>query len=272
VALYALVAVAPALASVGYSLFSGGISGERSFVGLDNYATLLSDRIFWLALFHNLLLAVASAVIQLPIALGFALAFSSTSQFSKWLRALVFSPMVLPSAVVAIIFMLLYNPMEGPLTMAFEAMTGTAPAWLSDKLLVLPALIAAISWRYIGFHMVILLAGVQAVDRTLYEAAALDGAGLWGRFRHVTLPSIAPALKLSLLLAALGSLKYFDLVYIMTGGGPDSSSELLSTYLFKLGVFERRFGYSSAVATALLVLSLGIGLAIVLVRSRRERE
>ncbi|MDZ7816495.1 MAG: sugar ABC transporter permease [Planctomycetota bacterium] len=118
--------------------------------------------------------------------------------------------------------------------------------------------------------MILLAFRRTGVDRSLHEAASLDGAGMWLKFRHVTLPSIAPTLLLSALLAVLGSLKYFDLVYVMTSGGPNHASELLSTYLFDLGINRASFGYSSAVATTLLVVSLLAGVAVYSIRTRRR--
>ena len=266
--LYGGLVLLPVAQSVVFSFLSFG-ARSVTFAGTANYAELLADPVFYRAFAHNLVLALASVVIQIPLALAFALALQSSSPLSRALRSLVFSPMILPSAVVAILFTLLYNPFEGPLNAFLESAAGVSPLWLADESLVLPSLIAAISWRYIGFHMMLLLAALQAVDPSLHEAAALDGAGPWLRFRHVTLPSIFPMLRLSVLLAVLGSLKYFDIVYIMTKGGPNHASELLTTWLFKEGIEARRFGYASAVAAALMLASLAAGAAIRFSRRRR---
>ena len=269
-AVYAFVVLAPVAATVVFSFFSGSISSDLEPAGLSNYTRLLSDSVFYRAFGHNLALAGASVVVQLPIALGFALAFQSDNHLSRSLRSLVFSPMILPSTVIAVLFMLIYDPVSGPLSVLFRDIFGSSPAWLGEEAWVLPSLIVAISWRYIGFHMILMLSAVQAVDRSLYEAASLDGAGMWLKFRHVTLPSIAPTLLLSALLAVLGSLKYFDLVYVMTSGGPNHASELLSTYLFDLGINRASFGYSSAVATALLLASVIAGVLVYSIRTQRR--
>jgi len=270
IALYAALVLIPVVMSVVYSFLDWQGYGASQFAGMDNFAYLLSDKIFYISLLHNVILALASVAIQIPIALGLALAFSSQGQYSKLLRSLAFSPMILPSAVIAILFMLLYNPFEGPLSRALTTIMGSPPDFLGSAM-VLPSLIAAISWRYIGFYMMIMLAALSSVDRSLYEAASLDGAGPFACFRHITLPSIAPTIRLAVLLAILGSLKYFDLVYIMTKGGPDHSSELMTTYLFNQGVMSGRYGYAGALATALLVVSLSIGALVASLRSRRAR-
>ncbi len=271
-ALYGAFVLLPVAMSVSFSFFdwTGSGSGARP-CGFANYAELLKDPVFYRALFNNIMLAIASVAIQIPIALGLALAFLHSTRVSKIMRSLAFSPMVLPSVVIATLFALLYNPFEGPLNNILKVAFGLSPDWLGSETLVMPSLIAAISWRYIGFHMMILLAALSAVDKSLYEAASLDGAGPWRRFWHITLPEIFPSLKLVVLLAVLGSLKYFDLVYIMTRGGPHHSSELLSTYLFKTGINSMRFGYSSAIATLLLLTALIAGALVYSIKQRMAR-
>ncbi len=267
--LYGVFVLLPVGESLVFSTLHWEGYGPAKFIWLGNYLELLQDPVFYQALGHNFLLALASVVGQIPLALGLALAFHGRGRLAHCLRALVFSPMILPSAVIAIMFTLLYNFHEGPLLALLSRLHGPKLQFLEEPL-VLPSLIVAISWRYIGFHMMLILAALQGIDPVYYEAAAIDGAGPWQRFVHITLPGIAPTLMLSVLLAVLGSLKYFDLVYIMTRGGPNHASELLTTFLFQQGNSEQRLGYASAIAVALLAVSLACGVLVQLARARRS--
>ncbi|MDZ7816494.1 MAG: sugar ABC transporter permease [Planctomycetota bacterium] len=141
-AVYTFVVLAPVAATVAFSFFSGGISSEMAPAGLSNYITLLSDSVFYRAFGHNLALAGASVLFQLPIALGFALAFQTDNSLSRGLRSLVFAPMILPSTVIAVLFMLIYDPVSGPLSVLCRDIFGTSPAWLGAEAWVLPSLIA----------------------------------------------------------------------------------------------------------------------------------
>jgi raffinose/stachyose/melibiose transport system permease protein len=268
-AVYALLVLFPIGEAAVFSTWRWSGIGDWSFVGLANYLKILRDPIFYRSILHNLELAAASVLFQLPISLALAIAFQGRSRICRWLRALVFSPMILPSAIIAVMFMMIYEPLTGPLAVLLTKCTGSSDfGFLANKYAVMPLLIVAISWRYIGFHMMLMLAALQGIDRNLYEAAAVDGAGSGAQFRHITLPSIAPTLILSALLAILGSLKYFDLVYIMTGGGVNHASELVTTYLYQQGIEASRFGYANALAIVLLALSLCCGLALQLARRR----
>jgi raffinose/stachyose/melibiose transport system permease protein len=271
-AVYAFFALLPIVQSLGLSFSSWqGDQVGPEWGGAGNYAEALSDVVFWRAVGNNILLAVGSVAVQLPIALVLAALLAGRLR-GRWIfRTAYFAPMVLPTVVIGLFwrnFLLDYD--EG-LVNAAAAWCGLGRgSWLGDGRLAMGAIFSAISWRYVGFHMVILLAGVLAVPRDLYEAAALDGAGAWGRFRHVTLPGVAPVLALSAMLSVVGSLKYFDLVYIMTRGGPDHATELGATYIYNIGIHGTRWSYGCTMAVVLLVLSLG-GAALVL-RVRRRVE
>jgi raffinose/stachyose/melibiose transport system permease protein len=129
--------------------------------------------------------------------------------------------------------------------------------WFGSTRAALPSIIFVVSWRHVGFHMVILLAGLVSIPEELYEAARVDGAGAWGCFRHVTLPMMSRPLKVSAMLAVVGSVRYFDLVYIMTNGGPAGSTELVATYMFKSGLGEAgEYSYGAALAVLLVAASM----------------
>ncbi len=268
-AVYGVFALLPILEGLGLSFFSwGGGQAQPSWRGLGNYAEALADGIFWRAVVNNLLLAVSSVLVQLPIALALAALLAAPLR-GRWIfRTAYFAPMVLPTVVIAFFWRYFLDPDKGLVNEMLALFGVEGVGWLGHPHLAFPAVFAAISWRYVGFHLVILLAGVLAIPKERYEAAALDGAGVWGRFRHVTLPGVAPVLGISALLSVIGSLKYFDLVYIMTGGGPDNATELGATWIYKAGIEGQRTGYGCALAVLLLALSLAAAALVLQVRRR----
>ena len=270
---FCVFALLPILGALGLSLFSfpsgaGGGTGP-SFAGLANYAEAFTDGVFWLAVGRNLALAVLSVTLQIPVALVLAVLLAGRVRCRSIFRTAYFAPMVLPTVVIAFFWRyFLLDPTDG-LANAFLGLFGSEGAdWLHDPHLAFGAVFSAISWRHVGFHMVILLAGALAIPEELYDAASVDGAGAWGRFRHVTLPGMRGAIAISALLAVIGSLRYFDLVYIITGGGPDHATELGATWIYTTGIVGRRWGYGSALAVVLLVLSMAAGVAVLAWRRR----
>ncbi|MDR1539108.1 MAG: sugar ABC transporter permease [Clostridiales bacterium] len=135
-------------------------------------------------------------------------------------------------------------------------MPGLARQWLSDEDTVIFAIIFAVMWQYVGYHMIIQLAAMRNIPRSLFEGAEMDGAGAWQRFKSITLPLIKPALETDAVLIITGSLKYFDLVFAMTGGGPSHASEVLSTYMYYQGFRTMKYGYASAIGNLLLILCI----------------
>jgi raffinose/stachyose/melibiose transport system permease protein len=255
---YAGFALLPILEAGGLSLCSWNQGQARpSWLGPGNYAEAFSDGVFWRAVLNNLLLAALSVAVQLPVALALAAMLAAPLR-GRWLfRTVYFAPMVLPTVVIAFFWRyFLLDPEDGLANAALRLAGAGGADWLGDPRLAFGAVFSAVSWKHIGFHTIILLAGVLAIPGGLYEAATIDGAGAWGRFRHVTLPGVAPVLGVCALLAVIGSLKYFDLVYVMTRGGPDHATELGATWVYAVGVEARRVGYGCALAVVLLVVSL----------------
>jgi raffinose/stachyose/melibiose transport system permease protein len=269
---YGVFALLPIVESVGLSFTSwDSQSTQISLLGAGNYLEAFGDGVFWKAISNNLLLAALSVIVQLPIALLLAAMLGGRLR-GRWIfRTAYFAPMVVPTVVIAFFWRYFLLDYDQGLVNAALAICGLGRVgWLGSAGDAWPAIFSAISWRYIGFHMVVLLAGVLAVPDELYEAAALDGAGVWGRFRHVTLPGVAPVLAISTMLSVVGSLKYFDLVYIMTKGGPDHATELGATYIYNLGIEGGRWSYGCAMAVVLLLLSLAAAAVVLRIRRRVE--
>ncbi len=262
VAVYSLFVIVPIAGAVAMSLVDLRPGGEGWSPTLDNFVRAFLDVMFWRALAHNFALLAASLVIQLPIAMALALFVAGLGRSRPLFRAGYFLPMMVTAAAIGRIWMLVFDPLGGPVNGALEAAgvsTDSLPDWFGSTTLALPTVIFVISWRYIGFHMVILLAGLISIPRELYEAARVDGSGRWECFRHVTLPMMSRPLKISAMLAVVGSMRYFDLVYIMTKGGPDGSTELVATYMFKNALGEAgEYSYGAALAVLLAVSSLAV--------------
>lgn len=235
--------------------FWDGLDPQWHWVGIRNYADMIADSVFWRALAHNLVLVLFSLVVQLPIAMLLAVLLDRATRLGGLLRTCIFLPYVLPTVVIALVWRLLINA-------AF-------PEWLASTDWSLGAILLAVTWRFIGFHTVLYLAGLSMIDRQLHEAAHIDGANEWQRFRHVTLPLLKPVVIVSATLAVVGSMKYFDIVYLMTEGNPDHATELLATYLVSQAFDSYRMGYSSAIAVTLVVLAMCATVSLLMIRRRR---
>ena len=259
----------PILQTIYLSLCTYTGMTESTFSGLDNYFLLLKDPIFYRAFGNSVLLAILSVAIQIPIALLLALALYKKSKINSFLRALVFSPLLVPSTVIAAMFAIFYNPYDGLITaMVGLFKDGMIIDFLGDESLAMLAIILAISWRHIGFHLLLLIAGLNYIDQSVIDAADVDGAKFSQKLRYVIIPMLAPSLLLSCFFAVLGSLKYFDLVFLITKGGPNHQTELITTYLYKEGFGSNHFGYASAMAVVLLFSALII--AFIIHRLRRR--
>ena len=261
-ALYALFVLVPVADSVRLSLYAWQNSGARPVcVGFANYAALAADPVFRSALVHNAALLVLSLAVQLPAALLLAVLLQRTRSGRALYRTAFFAPMIMPSVAIAVLWSYVYLPEYGILDQVIRlANPRFAFGWLSEPRTALGCVFITICWRYTGFHMVLFLAGLAVIPDDLYEAARLDGAGEWQIFRRITLPLLKPVIWTSATLSMVGSLKYFDLVYMMAGGAPETSRELVATYVYRLAFAsgQGRYGYGSAAAVVLLTIAFSL--------------
>ncbi|WP_457030420.1 carbohydrate ABC transporter permease [Kitasatospora sp. P5_F3] len=256
VLLFAAFKLYPILASFRLSLYkqSGGV---ETFAGLDNYARLLDDSLFWTALGNSAVILVVQVPLMLALATGLAVAFNSTLLKGRSLFRLgFFLPMITGLVAYGIVFSVLLNQQYG----LVNWLVGSDIPWLTDPLLAKVSLGLALTWHYTGYNAVILLARLQTVPTELYDAAAVDGAGAWRAFRHVTLPGLRPALLLTTVLSTIGTLQLFDEPYVLTGGGPDNATLTIGMYLYQNAFKYFDFGYASAIAYALALLIGALGL------------
>lgn len=256
--LYLFFVIVPIFWSAYYGFFDWKGIGAAKFIGFDNYAEVIQDPIFWKAFKNNMLIVAASVFGQVPIAMVLALLLMRSTLFQRVIRASVFMPMVLSSVVVGIIWGYIYHPQIGILNFLLEGigLESWKKSWLSDPKVSMFALMVPIIWNYIGPYMIMFIAALQNISPEIDDAAQLDGVGPVRKLFAVTLPMIWDTVKVAVVLCISGSLKAFDLIYVMTGGGPAHSTELLASYMYNSTFNVYRFGFGSAISTAIIILSL----------------
>jgi len=264
--------IVPMLFAVWYSLYNwDGFGPLADFIGLRNYGDVLTGSVFHQALLHNVIIAVLSVVIQLPISIGLAILLNRRMRGRSFLRLAVFTPYVLSEATAAVMWLMLLahgGPVDALLKSA--GLGGLVHFWLASTSLVLYSLFFVITWKFIGFGIVLLLAGLQGIPPELREAAAIDGATPWQVTRRITLPLLGPTIRVWIFLAVIGSLQLFDIVWIMTLGGPANASQTMLTYLYFNGVERTQFGYGATVSVILFIISFLFALAYQRYALRRD--
>ncbi len=246
----------PLLLTGYYGLMSWDGIGEMSFIGLDNYINVVQDATFWQSAGHSFLLALFSTL-SLLLYLAVSLILASKIRGATIFRKVYLIPMLLSSVAIAQLWIKIYNPSNGMLnTMLGWIGVENPPLWLADPSIVLYSIFIPILWQYAGFYILIYYAALKGIPGTIIEAAKIDGASPLQIALRIKLPLIMGVIKVTIVLAVVGSLKYFDLIFVMTGGGPNGASEVMASYMYKLAFGSYNFGYGSAVGFALLVITL----------------
>lgn len=246
----------PLFRSLELSLYEWRGLLPREWVGLENFERLFRDRYFWSALTHTLTFAVATTVGTVGIGLMLALAISRRVPFHQFYRFAFYLPVMLPMTVVAALWARIYEPNFGLLNTALNSvgLGFLAQQWLGSLDLSLASIIAVCIWQYAGFPMIVLLAAIEGVPEELHEAAQLDGANVLQRVWSIVIPMIMPVLVSISVIQIIFSLKVFDLVWVMTKGGPAESSAVLGTYLYRRAFEQQEYGYASAVAVSMFAI------------------
>jgi raffinose/stachyose/melibiose transport system permease protein len=261
----------PLVSSLRLSLLDwNGLGNTARFIGLANWTRLAHDTVFWHSLLNNVLLALTSVMLQLPVALVLAVLLEKAGRGSRVLKVLYFLPLLMSSVAIGVLFKNIYDPNFGPLNAALQAigLDSLAKDWLGDPHLSLGATIAVIIWQNAPFYMILFLAGLSSMPAEVNEAARLDGASEWTIFWRIKLPHLQGTLRTAVLLSVLGSLRYFDLVYVMTGGGPEGSSEVMATYMYRTVFSSFQLGYGSTIGSAMFLIVCTVA-AVSLRMSRR---
>lgn len=265
--------VVPLFDAAGLAFYQTNGARSRAWVGLGNFAFVLADRDFHQALLNTAVFTLASLGIQLPLSLGLALMLAEgRGRVTAWLRLILFSPNLVGQVFVGVMFGVLFMPRFGVVNLGLQALAGWGleQRWLGEPALVMPAIVLASLWMYVGFNMVYFLAALQGVDRTLVEAARLDGAGPWQVFLHVILPAIRPVTVFVVLTSTIGSFQLFELPYtLLQGNGPDNAGLTIVGYLYQTAFNAGDLGTGAAVGWILAFLIFLVGL--VQIRLARDR-
>jgi raffinose/stachyose/melibiose transport system permease protein len=271
--LYVTFFIVPSLAGIGYSFTDwSSYSTDLSFVGLDNFEKIFSpSERYVVYLANTLIFAVLTIILKTVLGLGLAvLLHDGVKRFVNLYRVLIYLPVVLPTLIVALIFRSILNPATGLLNSVLRSigLDAIALPWLVDPRIALYSVIGVDTWKGVGFITIILLAGLQTIPKEYYEAARIDGAGAWARFRHVTIPMLMPAILVVTVLNVLYGLRVFEMVYALTNGGPGYATEVIYTEIFK--AFSRgQWGLGTALSSVLFVILVVAGYFVIRLLERK---
>jgi multiple sugar transport system permease protein len=254
-----------------FDIYSIGTPADTRFVGLGNYATLFSSPLFWTALKNTTYYVAVGGPLSVIVSLAGAVMIDSRlTRWKPFFRSTFFAPWVTTLVAVALVWRYIYHPQYGPLNALLGAF-GVAPIdWLGDPHWAMPAIILVSVWKNFGYNMLIFLAGLQTIPAELYEAAELDGAGAWRRFRHVTVPMLGPTFVFVGVVTMIAAFQIFSEPYVMTQGGPLKSTLTLVLFMYEQGFRWWRLGFAAAVAVVLFLLTLA-GTMVQLTLGRRPQ-
>ncbi|MBW7456415.1 carbohydrate ABC transporter permease [Paenibacillus sepulcri] len=266
--------IVPTLSGVYYSFTDWNINADTiKFIGFDNYAALFHEPRLKTALLNTLIFAAAVTVLQNVLGIALALVMNEKLALRNLLRMVFFMPYVIAPLIIGYIFRAIYHPEHGIVNQILDAvgLDFLMQDWLNDPKYALFSVVATDLWRVAGFSMVVYLAGLQFIPKDLTESASIDGANYWSRFRHIVFPLLAPAFTVNVLLSLIGSMKVFEMVMVLTDGGPGYSTEVFNTYIrrmFSLG----ELGSATAANLLLFVLVTAIGVPVLMAMKKREVE
>jgi raffinose/stachyose/melibiose transport system permease protein len=258
VLVYVSFVLMPVVLAAVYSLYNwNGLGPLDRFIGIDNYTRLITDPVFISAIGNNLLVVCLSLIIQGPLAISVALLLNRKLRGRTFFRVIIFIPYVLSEVIAGLSWKLLLQP-DGPFDsfLTGVGLGGLKQLWLADGNVAIWTVFAILTWKYVGFAIILFLAGLQGVPAELEEAGRIDGASWWQIQRHITLPLLAPTIRIWAFLSIIGSLQLFDMVWVVTGGGPAGATTTMATYMVQYGFQRNQFGYGSSVAVVLFIVSL----------------
>lgn len=255
--LFTLFVVLPMGEAAWYSFYNwNGYGAPEQWVGLRNYEFVLGHKVFLTALRNNGLIILVSLLVQIPLALWLANLLAHRIRGALMFRLIFFLPYVLADVAAGLIWRFVYDGDFGIVSGALQVV-GSEPVYLlAERETAIWAVLAVIVWKYFGFHMMLFIAGLQAIDKEVMEAAEVDGATGWQKFFRITLPLLASTVRLSVFFSIVGSLQLFDLIMPLTGGAPGNSTHTMVSYLYQFGVVRLQIGFGSAVGVVLFVISV----------------
>jgi raffinose/stachyose/melibiose transport system permease protein len=272
-ALMAVFVVWPIVSAVRMSFYRWkGFGPMDDFRGLDNYRLVLQDEVFTDAVMHNFIVVILSVLIQLPVGLAIAFLLNRKIRFRGLIRTVVFVPYVVAEVIAAVIWFQLLLPQYGVVDGLITAVGLTPPeqGFLGTPELALPTLFVVLTWKYLGLAVLLFLAGLQTVPDELFEAAQLDGAGWWQAQRRIALPLLGPSIRTWAFLSMIGSIQLFDMVWVLTGGGPANATTTMATYLVNQGTQRHNYGIAGAASVILFLVGFVLALLYQLLILRRD--
>jgi raffinose/stachyose/melibiose transport system permease protein len=272
-ALMALFVVWPVVSAVRMSFFRWkGFGPMDDFIGLDNYRLVLTDDVFRQAVMHNFMIVGLSVLIQLPLGLAIALLLNRRIRGRGLLRTIVFVPYVVAEVIAGVVWYQLLQPESGVVDGLIRSIGLTPPeqGFLGTPGLALGTVFAVLTWKYLGLAILLFLAGLQGVPDELYEAAQLDGASWWQVQRSIAIPLLGPTIRTWCFLSMIGSLQLFDMVWILTGGGPANATTTMATYLVTMGTGRHNYGIAGAASVTLFVIGFAMALLYQVFVLRRD--
>lgn len=272
-ALIALFVAWPVASAVRFSVYRWkGFGPLQDFVGLDNYVSVLTDDVFTGAVGHNFIIVFGSILLQLPLGLGIALLLNRDMWGRGLLRTIIFVPYVLAEVIAGVVWFQLLQPQYGMVDAAMSAIGLDPPAqgWLGTPDHALWVVLLVLTWKYLGLAVILFLAGLQSVPEELYESAQLDGASWWQVQRKITIPLLGPTIRTWCFLSMIGSLQLFDMVWILTGGGPANATTTMATFLVNQGTDRQNYGIAGAASVILFVISFAMAVAYQFFILRRD--
>jgi raffinose/stachyose/melibiose transport system permease protein len=272
-ALMAVFVVWPVVSAVRMSFYHWkGFGPMDEFVGLGNYRLVLRDEVFTDAVMHNLTIVVASIVIQLPLGLAIAMLLNRRIRARGLIRTIVFVPYVVAEVIAGVIWFQLLQPESGVVDGLLSAVGISPPeqGFLGTPELALPTVFVVLTWKYLGLAILLFLAGLQGVPDELYEAAQLDGASWRQAQLRIALPLLGPTIRTWAFLSMIGSIQLFDMVWVLTGGGPANATTTMATYLVSQGTQRHNYGVAGAASVVLFVLGFVLALAYQVFVLRRD--
>ncbi|WP_030512368.1 carbohydrate ABC transporter permease [Microbispora rosea] len=268
---FALFTLVPMVAALALAFLKWDSYNTPEWVGLDNFRRLLRDENFFVALRNTLYYAAGHIPLTLAVALGLAIALDRKLRGVHFFRTAAFFPYITSLVAVAVVWNMLFNPTAGPVNQVLHALgVDDPPRWVASTDWAMPAVIVTSVWRDMGYYMVLFLAGLQTIPKEYYEAARVDGANSWHRFRRITLPCLRPTTFFVVVMLTIQSFKVLDLIVVMTDGGPGRSTLVLAQLVYREGITEGRFGYSSAIALVLFVIVLTVTVVQFRLNERRS--
>lgn len=258
----------PMLASAGISLLRWDLLRPPRFIGLENYANALADASFRAAVGHTIVFIIGYLPLVYVGGLGLALLLNQRLRGSAFFRSVYFLPVVTSWVVVALMWRWLLNPQSGIVNSALALVGLAGPGWWADPAWAMPSVIIASAWKDLGFVMVLLLAGLQSIPDEYYEAAQVDGASRWARFRYITLPLLSPTTFFVLVISLINNFQLFDQVWVMTGGGPAGATSVVVEQIVRHAFSYNQMGYAAAMSWLLFAAIL----AVTLIQFRFQRR